>query len=149
MLILTPGILFPNLLASDSADFAAISASGSTYLYYFSTLDRAFHEINITAMSDVFPKDPVQALTVWYSLSSFPTVAQPALTMTGNQTALYQPVSAAVLQINGSEPKITIFWAEGNLAPDSGYLALKGASRTLGENWNPGLQDQVSLRLSY
>ena len=94
------------------------------------------------------PADPTQAMTVWYNMSSFPVVAQPALTTTGNQTAYYQPVSAAVLEIPGSGSTVSVFWAEKYVASDSAYKVIKGVSRSVGDSWKPSLQELVMVQLT-
>ena len=75
-------------------------------------------------------------------------MAQPALVTNGNKTALYQPVGAAVLEFSGSGPEVSVFWAEGNVSPDSGYTALRGVSRPVDGSWSSSSKDQISLRLS-
>ena len=121
------------MLARNNANFAAVSAGGSTLVYFASSVGGvlSIRELNLTGT----PGTPTYKKNgEGFNAKSLPIVTQPQL-VTNRVPSFYQPLGAAVSTLTTSEPQIYVCWAEQNENPDSGYSVLKMVSRYADVQW--------------
>ncbi|KAL6720992.1 hypothetical protein ACLMJK_000092 [Lecanora helva] len=140
------GLRFDRLLYDNSADIAAVSLSGTTYVYYYSASSQhgpaGIHELSIMGVPDSINHQES------YNLSS-PFVASPSLDTNG-KTSPYQPLAASYSAVMDVTPMLYVFWA-GKVAGDpttasSGYEQLSLISRPIDNGtWMSSAQEQIPL----
>ncbi|MCJ1354737.1 MAG: hypothetical protein MMC33_004726 [Icmadophila ericetorum] len=121
------GISFPNFLSADDSDLSAVSANGTTFLYFYDTENPSLRELTLPASLQ-----PTPASTMNKNLTRL--VAQPALTTNSTLLSFYQPLTAVVSTIGG-ELYINVWFAQDKVSPESGYQTLTTANRSLGTEW--------------
>ena len=134
-LTLNTGIRVPSLLVNPSAAIAAISNVTNTMVYYY---DRTNSVLTVRELTfSGIPGSSTNKET-FNNPATAPIVTQPALMTSSKQWSVYQPLGAGISTTPGpTNQAISIFWAEGVVTSESGYSALKVATRNPGQPWNP------------
>ena len=134
------GIKIENYLDQNTADLAAVSANGTTYIYHYATINQTanvgIHEMAIHGVPGSYTNQES------YNLSE-PLVSSPQLTLANNGQSSFQPLAATKTVISGVNPKIFVFWADkvtGDPKSLSGYHALSETSRLLSSPMWPSTQ---------
>ena len=120
--IIFPGLSLQNYLDHNSADIAAVSINGTTYVYHYApsgqTAEAGIHELTITGIPGSFKNQEA------YNLSS-PFVASPKLTSNGQQS-LYQPLAASNTVVPGLAGGVYVFWADKITGDQSNSMGVSG-----------------------
>ncbi|KAL9127930.1 MAG: hypothetical protein Q9217_003287 [Psora testacea] len=141
----TDGVHLPRLLDHNSADIAAVSGNGTTYLYHYASANETanvdIHELTIS----VVPHSPNNQES--FNLSQI--VSATNLTASSN-AALYQPLAASKTVVSGIQDQLLVFWAENPTGDPStnttGYGKLSQTSRTVASSTWPNItQLQIPL----
>lgn len=143
------GLNNKNFLAHDSADIAAVSHNGTTYLYHYQ--NSSSPTIYEDYVSDSRSADRQESL----NRTNTPVIRPPLKTSEG--VSQYQPLAAAITNVTSLIPQIYVFWAgrptgplnATGVVPDvlSGYAELSEISRTINSTWSKKPASQVSISL--
>lgn len=139
------GVALKNYLDHNSADLAAVSINGTTYVYHYASANQTanvgIHELTISGIPNSVNHQES------YNLSE-PLVSSPMLTSSNGQS-LYQPLTASETMVPGLAEQIYVFWADkitGDPTGLSGYGQISQISRSLtNTNWPSDGQLQIPL----
>ena len=130
----------------NSADIAAVSLFGTTYVYHYSASGQkaevGIHELSITGVPNSINNQES------YNLSS-PLVAAPSLAVDG-KTSPYQSLAASYSAVLGVSQSLYVFWADmptgDPTATFSGFSEISQISRpTANSTWLPNSQQLVPI----
>lgn len=130
-----PGVHLPNLLTTNTADIAAVSSNGYTFLFHYTNASSptagggsvtGIHQFTISGS----PATANEAFNLSQSL-----VAAPAYPP-GTNASLYQPLAASISSVQGMSEELLVMWADAPVGDPSsnstGYGQLSQLTRPVG-----------------